>query len=110
MYRGDQRDTMDEVMTRQDARMRLYDVHDNVLLYFEEVCLPVLELLSIDDYTKYVNSIVNRLKQGEYDLAWSGVIAFAELPGVLGMFPDLDSKIEPGIAILSKAAHEFDVP
>ena len=101
---------MDEVMTRQDARMRLYDVHDNVLLYFEEVCIPVLELLSLGDYIKYVNSIVNQLKQGKYDLAWTGVIAFAELPGVLGMFPDLDSKIEPGVAILSKAAHEFDVP
>ena len=75
---------MDEVMTRQDARMRLYDIHDNVMMYFEAVCVRVLEILSLDDYIKYVNSITNQLEQGEYDRAWSGIIAFAELPGVLG--------------------------
>ena len=97
-------------MTRQDARMRLYDIHDNALLYFEEVCIPVLEILSLDDYIKYVKSITDQLTQGEYDRGWSGIIAFAGLAGVLEMFPDLDSKIEPGVAILSKAGHEFGVP
>ena len=110
MYRRTTRSTLDEVLTRQDARMRLYDVHDNVLLYFVEVCLPVLKILNLQEYILYVNSIVDQLERGKYDRAWSGIVAFSDLPGVLSMFANLEDKIEPGVAILLKAAAEFGIP
>ena len=95
-------------MERQDARMELYNIHDNVLDYFSEFCIPVLDILGLEEHLKYAYSILRAVRKGDYDGAWSGIIAFMDMPGIPAMFKRYDS-IERAITVLAKTADEFDL-
>ena len=102
-------ETLDDTMELQNTRMELYDIHDNVLIYFTDMCLKVAEILELDEHIKYIKSIIAALERFKYDLAWSGVIAFSLLPGAIKLYNHLSTRIEPGVAALVKLADEFNI-
>lgn len=104
-----QNKTLDDTMELQNARMFLYDIHDNVLLYLTEVCLKVAKVLELREHVLYIKSIIQAMNRFKYDLAWSGIVAFSLLPGVLKMYDYLGTSAEPGVAHLAKVADEFNI-